>query len=110
MQASQLASDDMLASIVNAIRHQTAKRNPDKQLDMLASKPYSVDVKTKTEAEKRTRDFLARAAQSAEDERREELNWEQAIHDANMERDDYHLREEGRNPDGSGESYAERNL
>ena len=47
--------------------------------------------------------------QSAEDERRNELNWEQAIHDANMERHDYNLRDEGRNPNGDGESYAERN-
>ena len=42
--------------------------------------------------------------QSAEDERREELNESDSFADSY-----YSLRDEGRNPDGSGESYAERN-
>lgn len=42
--------------------------------------------------------------QSAEDERREALNESDSYADSY-----YNLRDEGRNADGSGESYAERN-
>lgn len=42
--------------------------------------------------------------QSAEDQRREALNDSDSFADSY-----YDLRDDGRNPDGSGESYAERN-
>jgi len=58
--------------------------------------------------------------QSAEDERREELNECHCnddfrcdpcmAHESDSFADSYYsLRDDGRNPDGSGESYAERN-
>jgi len=46
---------------------------------------------------------------SAEDQRREAIN-EREEWNSRDEEQDYDLRDEGRNPDGSGESYAERNI
>jgi len=47
--------------------------------------------------------------QSAEDQRRETIN-EREEWNSRDEEPGYSLRDEGRNPDGSGESYAERNI
>ena len=46
--------------------------------------------------------------QSAEDQRRAAIN-EREEWNSREEEPDYNLRDDGRNPDGSGESYAERN-
>jgi len=50
------------------------------------------------------RKLFASLLQSAEDDRRETLNESDSNADSY-----YSLRDDGRNPDGSGESYTERN-
>lgn len=78
----------------------TPKNNPDTNYGM-----YLLDRIAKEKAQPK----LPSVLQSAEDHRREYQNG--ADDESDSFADSYYsLRDEGRNPDGSGESYAGRNV